>query len=380
MISSPSLFFWQGRLCPHQFPLVRAVADVWPATVYYTCDLAPEVTQNADDVLERGLGRVRFRSEPSIESRKEIEALSQPGDIHIFTGLSACSGVHSSLSRLARSDAILLYHTEPWDSRGVKGYLRAIKYALRNAKWKNYIDGILTIGLQARRQLSSFGYEHKIVPYAYVTDVPEIIEERMPSGEDIFRFIFVGQLVRRKALDLLFRSLAPLSHLDWCVEIVGAGSDEISLRHLADSLGLANRVQWSGPIPLREVNIRMQFADVLVLPSRFDGWGAVVNEALLCGTRAVVSSAAGASEVITDAHQGAVFAANDCDSLTKALRAEIGRGEQTLLRRRLLREESVKRLSPQAVAAYFVGVINHFTCGTNLLEVPWQRRSDSTTP
>ena len=50
----------------------------------------------------------------------------------------------------------------------------------------------------------------------------------------------------------------------------------------------------------------MAAADVLVLPSRFDGWGAVVNEALMVGTPVICSDRCGASDVIENGRNGYV--------------------------------------------------------------------------
>ena len=49
-------------------------------------------------------------------------------------------------------------------------------------------------------------------------------------------------------------------------------------------------------------------SDVLILPSKFDGWGCVVNEALQCGLRVIVSDACGAHSLIQENHDlGEVF-------------------------------------------------------------------------
>ena len=59
-------------------------------------------------------------------------------------------------------------------------------------------------------------------------------------------------------------------------------------------------------------------ADVFVLPSLQEAFGAVVNEALMAGCPAVVSSAAGASSLINE-RNGAVFASDSRDDLSACL-------------------------------------------------------------
>jgi glycosyltransferase involved in cell wall biosynthesis len=59
-------------------------------------------------------------------------------------------------------------------------------------------------------------------------------------------------------------------------------------------------------------------ADVVVLPSRFDGFGLVVMEALALGTPVIVSSQAGAAEFVGPEH-GAIVADPEVGSLALAL-------------------------------------------------------------
>ena len=54
-------------------------------------------------------------------------------------------------------------------------------------------------------------------------------------------------------------------------------------------------------------------SDCLVLPSRYDGWGAVISEALMVGTPVICSDNCGAANVVTASNVGSVFSTNDFD-------------------------------------------------------------------
>ena len=61
-------------------------------------------------------------------------------------------------------------------------------------------------------------------------------------------------------------------------------------------------------------------ADVFVLPSRHDGWGLVVNEALGAGLPIVVSDRVGAGrDLVKDGENGFVFPSEDVDALASCL-------------------------------------------------------------
>ena len=64
----------------------------------------------------------------------------------------------------------------------------------------------------------------------------------------------------------------------------------------------------------------MQEADVLILPSVYDGWGAVVNEALQVGCYVICSDACGASDLMKkESRLGKVFRRGDEQALADCI-------------------------------------------------------------
>ena len=112
--------------------------------------------------------------------------------------------------------------------------------------------------------------------------------------------IFVGQLIPRKRLDRLLRALAAVRSTDWVFRIIGDGSERRSLEKLALELNLLRRITFTGALDNGAVRNELANADLFVLPSRWDGWGAVVNEALMSGTPVICSSYCGAADLISE--------------------------------------------------------------------------------
>jgi glycosyltransferase involved in cell wall biosynthesis len=111
--------------------------------------------------------------------------------------------------------------------------------------------------------------------------------------------------VYNKGLDLLLLGLAQGRDAGLCatLRIVGKSSprERSLLRQSIDELVLDKIVSLEGFLP--EVWEAVREADFVVLPSRFDGFGQVVLEALALGTPVIVSSRAGAAEYF-DSDQG----------------------------------------------------------------------------
>jgi glycosyltransferase involved in cell wall biosynthesis len=84
-----------------------------------------------------------------------------------------------------------------------------------------------------------------------------------------------------------------------------------------ERLGLNDRVIFAGYIPNGDLPTWYNAADVFVFPSRYEGFGLPVLEAMACGTPTVTSTASSLPEVAGDA--ALAVAPDDVDALTEAL-------------------------------------------------------------
>ena len=128
----------------------------------------------------------------------------------------------------------------------------------------------------------------------------------------------VGRLAREKGFDVLIRAfsrLAPARLL-----IVGSGPEADNLRTLATGVGVASRTLWPGRLDLGRMIEMYAIADVLAVPSRWEPWGLVVNEAMACGLPVVATDAVGAAEdLLAGTGAGMIVPTGDEDALTLAL-------------------------------------------------------------
>lgn len=87
---------------------------------------------------------------------------------------------------------------------------------------------------------------------------------------------------------------------------------------LARKLGVSDHVEWTGYLSDAELVRRYQTADLLCLPSRYEGFGLPVAEAMACGTPVVCGTAAALREIASGA---ALFAdPDDWDGLAAGMR------------------------------------------------------------
>lgn len=185
--------------------------------------------------------------------------------------------------------------------------------------------------------------------------------------------VFVGSLTHRKGVDVLLRAFAISDSRDSRrLVLIGDGEEKNHLVQLASELGLKSRVSFEGVVPNSSVQSIIQKASVLVLPSRFDGCGFVVNEALSVGVPAIVSDQCGAAEVVLHKGGGVVFGANDVTALAQAL-DKILESEHSWGR---FADEALRAhetISAEAGAKYFLNLVEYIKSGFSIKRpsAPW---------
>ncbi len=136
------------------------------------------------------------------------------------------------------------------------------------------------------------------------------------------RVLFSGRLVAIKRVDLLIDAFVKIAEQrpEWDLLIAGGGLLEEELK-LSVPDWLHQRVQWTGFISSQERMFSLyKLADVLVLPSDFEPWALVVNEAAYAGLALVCSDVVGAAaELLCDKKNGCFFKAGDLKLLVDAL-------------------------------------------------------------
>jgi glycosyltransferase involved in cell wall biosynthesis len=111
--------------------------------------------------------------------------------------------------------------------------------------------------------------------------VPWAANDALPGGAPrAFRFISIGRLLHWKGVDLAIRAFAAAGLPGARLLIVGDGPERLRLHALAEALGLAGRIDFTGELPRTEVRNLLTDSDVLVHPSLHDSGGAVCLEAM----------------------------------------------------------------------------------------------------
>ncbi len=130
----------------------------------------------------------------------------------------------------------------------------------------------------------------------------------------------MGRLHPQKGFDLLLPLFARLiaSHPDWHLVLLGEGDQRAPLEQQVAQLGLQQHVSLPGWVA--DVAGSLSRSELFVLPSRYEGFGNVVAEALACGVPVVTwDCPSGPGEIVRNEIDGLVVPALDLEALEQAL-------------------------------------------------------------
>ncbi|HEY8055160.1 MAG TPA: glycosyltransferase family 4 protein [Terriglobales bacterium] len=166
----------------------------------------------------------------------------------------------------------------------------------------------------------------------------------------------VAHLYPRKDVGTLLLAMAQLDS-DVKLHIVGEGPERRRLEHQAQRLGLGERVQFLGHIPRLALAREYLSADIFCLPSRQEGFGIVLLEAMAAGVPIVAARATAIPEVVPEPECGRLFPPGDAGALAQTLRELLGDAGQ---RQRMAAagRHHVERYAAPRVAAEFLAAMD----------------------
>ncbi len=155
----------------------------------------------------------------------------------------------------------------------------------------------------------------------HASDSRQVIPAGKRDLESVIRMVFLGQLIPRKGLDLWLSAIRAAVDGGMTVhfDIIGGGEIE-KLRNLVAELDLGDFVVVHGFLEGAEITKIMQRAEVFVLPSRYDTYGAVTQEAACYGLALLISRHAGSSVLVEEGVNGYVIDPEDRQGCVEVIR------------------------------------------------------------
>ena len=131
------------------------------------------------------------------------------------------------------------------------------------------------------------------------------------------RILLLGRLVKQKGHITALQALAHLKNYDWQLDVVGSGEEESWLRQMVADLELSDRVHFHGATA--DTPTAYKRADIVLVPSHWEGLGMVVMEAMASERVVIASKTGGIPEMIDHKKNGLLVEPQHVDDLKDAL-------------------------------------------------------------
>lgn len=132
--------------------------------------------------------------------------------------------------------------------------------------------------------------------------------------------LYVGRIKKYKSVDVIIRSLPEVLKTlpDARLVVVGSGDYLDALKELAKSLGLEEKVTFTGFVSMEEKVEYLRKSHVIVNPSPKEGWGLTNVEANACGTTVVAADSDGLRDSVKDGKTGVLVPFGDTKAFADA--------------------------------------------------------------
>ena len=315
--------FYMNCVSAHQLPLAREVARlVGPENFCYV------------DAGEKGQEYQSCHDTTGIQVKVEGEGEQwmEESDL-LLTGLRDLD----LLERRAKKGLRTFYTSERWlKPAGVfSGAFRLLvpsyrRMAKRFVTWANGSDAarVLAIGPWAKKDFLRLGVRpEKIVDWGYFV-FPSISHTSHTSHT--FSLLWVGRMLKLKRVETVLEAVERVEKVERVervekVTLVGDGPEKERLRAKVRRLGLEDKVEFLPSQPMERIRELMREHSLLVLSSNgYEGWGAVVSEALEEGMSVIGTFEAGASAALLPRER--LFHSGDARALAELIGRDL-RGE-----------------------------------------------------
>ena len=309
-------------LAPYRIDVLNELMNFYDLTVIFLSDNAPEQNFNQEilrkklnidfEIFDRGFNigvrSIRFGVFNLINKHKpNIIFSNEYGTTSLLIGFYSKLPFFNFTHIATTSDNIEMLKNVKWfrrlfrslvlsTARGIVVYTREVGYWY-NAKFPKLIIRICP-NIQNPLSLSLSEREYSTLIKSFVENY------NLTKKKNI---LFVGRLHTSKGLDILLEMLKAINSNDFNLILVGEGPEYNNLKELSIKMGIQDLIIFAGRYEGVKLMSWYKLADFLILPSIFEPFGAVVNEALINGCPVLCSKYCGAKIYIKDGENGFVF-------------------------------------------------------------------------
>lgn len=372
------IVFWQLMPSHHQSGVMRHLADTWNKQVHAVFDMKmlPEREKLGWQIPNLGTIDKHFLENENIPRKFVQDFITEHREaIHILSGFRGCRSVDLAWRYLKKHPkSHLAVIAERPNMLTWKSHFKKLWYKYFIEKYKLRFKAILSMGTLGVEWFRGIGCPDDILfPYMYQYDgmTTKQNSRKAEICRNNVKFIYAGQFIKRKGCDLLLQATRMLSPKGWSLDLVGEGYE---LGDYIDTFINSHKlpIRYIGKWDSGKVVSHLREYDVCIVPSRHDGWGMVVNEAIEAGLGVIVSDRTGSCDLVEASGAGLVVPADNPPALSEAMQSVLVNPELTSLWRKRAIHFS-PRICASSIGSYLRDVLAYSFLGSDIKKpkAPW---------
>lgn len=339
--SSLGIIIWLDLLSPHILPLCNELHECTGTKLYVICH---KTRSEARKVLGW-----EFSSEVnypiiiydnSLPCHSLLDLIREcKVRVSIFQGIR-CDSLYPRVRFTAeRAGHLTFIYQEQLRLHSLDGLARFILYSLYLRFRIPASTCILAIGGLTNRRFMHLLKRYRNYQFSYFSSVVEALVRSPPKSFPMIRsdlspvrLLYLGQFIKRKGLDILIDSLRHIPNVNLSLSICGSGP---LLPMVLAAQSIDRRVAYITVVPMNMIRALLCEHHVVIAPSRYDGWGSVVVEAIAANKRVITTSRTGSSVLVKTNNSGIVIKSLSSRTLAQAISDEVLRFRSSLMQSNL---------------------------------------------
>lgn len=289
-----------------------------------------------------------------------VEHIALPvGKKNLITGISCARKVAMIARRLGAQVLHAHSRVPAWVAWFAKKFLPSLKFVYtvhaifskNSGTWPiGRADAAICVSKCVRDDLMYRFARVPIVRVIYNALTKEIVPWR-GSGERT-RLAYAGRLTPKKNLATIIEALAKITGERWTLDVYGEGDKRDELKARAEALGISDRVVFNGYVG--DISSRLAECGLFLFPSKNEGFGLSLAEALTAGMPVIASDISASREILTGCE---LIAPEDVDAWASAISRWL-RGDLRADETRLSIEIPTARENAEQVAEVYEKVLS----------------------
>lgn len=342
----------------------RVGADVSIIIINDMCE--PTLLQSFDcNIKIIRLGRKRRSKNPMFIYRLNMELKRMnPDVIHLHGSYLFPLILNRNLKQITCSTL----HDLPFGTMRRKGILPKLfpflhSFSTSNVTYIDKVPRVFAISQAVKDELwKKYGVNSVVINNGIITS--QFLPRAPKEPDQPFRIVQVGRLeYNKKGQDLLIESVARLKGKVQ-VYFIGSGSSMEYLQQLTHALGTETYVRFLGSQTQVYVAQHLKDYDLFVQPSRYEGFGLTVAEAMAAQVPVLVSAGQGPAEVTCGERYGWTFENGNVDKLCEKITYLSTHYEDAIEKARLARQYVIDTYDVSTTARHYLEEYDKFLKST----------------